>query len=61
MDFVALMRYSGTRDVVRAIRGLENQTAPLSAEVPSLWRESGFFGFNGDRAYGEAPGGRQRN
>jgi hypothetical protein len=51
MNFVALMRYSRTRDVVRAINELENQTAPLSAEVRSLWRESGFFGFDWGRAY----------
>jgi hypothetical protein len=50
MDFVALMRYSRTPDVVRAIRGLENQTVPLSAEVHSLWRESGFLGFDWGRA-----------
>ncbi len=51
MDFVALLRYSRTRDVVRAINGLENQTRPLSAEVQSLWRASGFFRLDWDRAY----------
>jgi hypothetical protein len=51
MDFVALMRYSRTREVVRAINGLENQTRPLSAEVRTLWQEFGFFGFDWDRAY----------
>jgi hypothetical protein len=51
MDFVALMRYRRTRDVVRAISILENQTRPLSAELQALWRESGFFEFGWDRAY----------
>ena len=51
MDFVALMRYSRTRDVVRAINGLENQTRPLSAEVRQLWGEFGFFELDWDRAF----------
>ena len=50
MDFVALMRYSRARGVVPAINGLENRTTPLSAEVRSLWRVSGYFGFDWGRA-----------
>jgi hypothetical protein len=51
MDFVALIRYSRHRKVVQAINRLENETQPLSADVLSLWRASGFFPFNWDRAY----------
>jgi hypothetical protein len=51
MDFVALLRYSRTRSVVRAIAGLENQTVPVSAEVQRLWREQGFFQLRWGRAY----------
>ncbi|QDV29482.1 hypothetical protein Spb1_13880 [Planctopirus ephydatiae] len=60
MDFVALIRYSRSREVVRAINRLENQTAPLSAEVRSLWREYEFFEFDWGRACWVAPdNGRQ--
>jgi hypothetical protein len=51
MDFVALLRYSRRPAVVRAINGLENRVEPISAEVRALWRESGFFGFDWNRAY----------
>ena len=51
MGFVARMRHSRTREVVRAIDGSENQPRPLSAEVRSLWRESGFSEFDRSRAY----------
>src|SRR4051794_29478141 len=51
MDFVALVRYSRTRNVVRAINALENQTTPISAEVPALWREQQFFRLPWDRAF----------
>jgi hypothetical protein len=51
MDFVALMRYNRTHDVVQAINELENQTQPLSAEVQMLWSESGFIEFDWHRSY----------
>jgi hypothetical protein len=60
MDFVALLRYRRTREVVRAINGLENQRTPLSAEVQTLWRDSGFFRFDWDRASWVSRDGRRQ-
>jgi hypothetical protein len=60
MDFVALMRYRRTRDVVRRINALENQTRPLSADVQSLRAEQGFSPQPWSRAYWVAgPNARQ--
>jgi len=42
MDFVALVRYHRTPEVVRRIASLENQAAPLSCEVSALWAEQQF-------------------
>lgn len=46
MDFVALVRYSRTPEVVRAINALENRICPISDEVQSLWIEQRFFAFS---------------
>lgn len=51
MDFVALLRYSRTPEVVRTIAQLENATAPFSVEVQSLWREYEFFSYDWSRTY----------
>lgn len=51
MDFIALMRYRRTPDVIRAIHEMENQTDPLSSEIMALWQESHFFAFDWDRAF----------
>src|SRR3954453_6768845 len=50
MDFAALLRYARTRDVVRRIDALENQTRPISTEVRSLWREQRFAPYRWSRA-----------
>ena len=51
MNFVALVRYHRTREVVRRINSLENQRQPISSEVQTLWKEQRFAPLNWDRAY----------
>lgn len=51
MNFVALVRYHRTQDVLRRIGSLENQKQPISAEVAHLWKEHRFAPLSWDRAY----------
>src|SRR5205809_1078189 len=51
MDFVALVRYSRTREVVRRINALENDSAPISTEVQSLWKSQQFAPYSWTRAF----------